>query len=101
VFTHLDQDQDLVVDAQEIVKFLKQNLIRIDVSDAELIVKEYDGNNDGNLDFEEFCAMVLPATDKILKEIAINRADKFNKSKPLSNLVISGLCDLLERELKF
>lgn len=51
VFTVLDFDQDGVIDASDISKFLKNQYIRISDLEASLIIKEFDGNLDGNLDF--------------------------------------------------
>ena len=50
-FTYMDQDQDGLIDSNEISKFMKQQYIRVSQADAELIIKEFDGNLDGNLDF--------------------------------------------------
>jgi hypothetical protein len=81
---------------------MKANYIRISEEDAALVIKEYDANNDDNLDFEEFTRLALPSTNLALKEIAINRSnDDYRKKEPLSQKLISELLDLLESELKF
>ena len=54
-FTIIDIDQDGYIDAQEICKFLKLNYLRISPIEADLLIHEYDGNQDANLDFQEFC----------------------------------------------
>jgi Ca2+-binding EF-hand superfamily protein len=59
----MDADQDNILEDHEISKFMKLDLQRVSVDEAHLIVKEYDANNDGNLDFEEFCSLFLPSTD--------------------------------------
>jgi Ca2+-binding EF-hand superfamily protein len=73
-FQALDTDQDGVITSHEIVNFMKQNFLRVSEEDATLIIKEYDANNDENLDFEEFTRLALPSTNQALKEIAINRS---------------------------
>jgi Ca2+-binding EF-hand superfamily protein len=49
--------------------------IRISDYEGDLIINEYDGDKDKTLDFNEFCAMFLPSTNNILKEIALNRTN--------------------------
>lgn len=74
VFQALDTDNDSVLTANEIVAFLKQSFIRVSIADAELLIKEYDANLDENLDFDEFIKLVLPTTNKIQHDLAIQRA---------------------------
>ena len=50
-FTTLDLDQDGHLSPLDLQSFLKNSYLRVSLSEAELIVKEYDGDLDGKLDF--------------------------------------------------
>ena len=49
--------------------------VRISLSEAELLIKEYDGNLDGRLGPSEFYQFVLPATALSLRELALSRGN--------------------------
>jgi hypothetical protein len=40
------------------------------------MIKEYDSDFDGNMNFEEFCQLVLPSTNQTLREIALLRGKR-------------------------
>jgi Ca2+-binding EF-hand superfamily protein len=63
-----------VIRGQELANFLKSSFVRVSAAEAGLVVREYDADQDGCLDFTEFCRMVLPATNPILTQIAMNRS---------------------------
>lgn len=104
-FRELDQDRDGCVTALEIYRFMKEVLyIRISISEAEMLIREFDGNLDGRLSIEEFYQFVLPATSRNLRDIALNRANISSysyKYRPLSAQILSQLGDLIDREIRF
>lgn len=54
--------------------FLKQHFIRISNEEADLVIKEYDSDRDGNLNIEEFKMLFMPTTNEILRDIANRRS---------------------------
>lgn len=70
--------------------FLKTHFVRISKEDAELVIKEYDSDRDGNLNFEEFTMLFMPSTNEILRDIAMNRgkAYSYERDKPLPNILL-------------
>ena len=75
-FQAIDVDRDGCITAYEIYRFMREVLcIRISLSEAELLIREFDGNLDGRLSLQEFYQCVLPATSRNLREIALNRAN--------------------------
>jgi len=42
---------------------------------AKSAVKDFDGDQKGSLSFDEFCIMVLPATNQTIRDMAKKRAD--------------------------
>lgn len=102
MFQHIDiLESNGYITAKELVNFMKSNYLRLSVEEANLIIKEYDANQDENLDFEEFCRMFLPSTNPIMKEIAINRSSiKERNQGALSNKVQVQLSEHIELELK-
>lgn len=104
-FRELDQDRDGSVTALEIYRYMKEVLyIRISISEAEMLIREFDGNLDGRLSIEEFYQFVLPATSRHLRDIALNRANISSysyKYRPLPAQILSQLGDLIDKEIRF
>ena len=104
-FQAIDVDRDGVITAYEIFRFMKEILnIRISFSEAELLVREYDGNQDGRLSSQEFYNFALPATSLTLRDVALNRGSLQSysyKYAPLLTSTLSQVGDLILRELKF
>jgi hypothetical protein len=78
--------------------------IRISISEAELLIREFDGNLDGRLSSQEFYQFCLPATSLSLRDIALNRgsAQSYSyKFAPLLTSTLNSLGDLIQRELRF
>mmetsp|Transcript_6972 Transcript_6972/g.12741 ORF Transcript_6972/g.12741 Transcript_6972/m.12741 type:complete len:519 (-) Transcript_6972:1483-3039(-) len=65
----------------------------VDPADAELIVRQYDANEDGRLEFCEFKCLVLPSTIPSLKEEALQRLES-----KLTDTVKDALIYLIEKE---
>ena len=78
--------------------------IRISLSEAELLVREFDGNLDGRLSSQEFYQFCLPATSLSLRDIALNRGNLQSYSYKFASLLPSTqsqLGDLIQKELRF
>jgi len=68
-----------------------------------LIIKEFDSDEDGNLNYNEFCQIVLPSTNYNLRRIAEGRREsyRFRPEEPLSKEAQELLGGLLEKEIGF
>jgi hypothetical protein len=78
--------------------------LRISLSEAELLIKEFDGNLDGKLSSQEFYQFCLPATSLSLRDISLNRGNVQSysyKFAPLLTSTLNQLGDLIQRELRF
>jgi Ca2+-binding EF-hand superfamily protein len=80
--------------------------ISVPLSEAEAVVREFDGNLDGRLNYAEFTQFALPATSFSLRDIALKRpnAALLNysyKYKPLPYYTLRQLAELFEQEMRF
>lgn len=82
---------------------LKKSYIRLNERDALSIIKEYDADEDGTLNYDEFCMIVLPSTNPTLRNIAERRRDsyRFKADEPLTQSVEQKLCALFEKEINY
>jgi Ca2+-binding EF-hand superfamily protein len=46
-FRTIDYNQDGLIDAQDIIEFMKKQYLKLTFDEAELIVKEFDADMDG------------------------------------------------------
>ena len=72
------------------------------MSDVDDIIREYDGSQDGRLNYEEFCQLVLPSTNPSLRRMAEDRrySPYFRPSMPISSQVLSLLTSILDKEMQ-
>jgi Ca2+-binding EF-hand superfamily protein len=103
-FAKIDSDKDGVIDANDLVQFMKQKYVKTNPREAEMIIREYDADQDGSLSLEEFCQIILPATNESMRKLALSR----NHSKYNYRIrgdgqfeVENSICLLLENELRF
>ena len=80
--------------------------LRVSLSEAEAVIREFDGNMDNRLNFQEFQQFVLPATSRSLRDIALNRASLSTTShsyryRQLPYSTLKQVGDLVEREIRF
>jgi hypothetical protein len=103
VFSAIDSDNDGQIDSKEILQFLKKHFVKLSSADAELIVKEFDADCDGYLNFDEFCKIFLPSTNSALRDICHYRSQSFgyNESKPLKEQTGQEIAEHLENEVRF
>lgn len=83
---------------------MKQKYVKTSEREAEMIIREYDADQDGNLSFEEFCQMVLPATNECIRKLALSRNHSHYSYRVRGDgsfEVENSICLLLENELRF
>ena len=107
VFRALDSDRDGFISYYDIYQYMREVLlVQVSLSEAEALIKEYDGDLDKRLGYREFLNFVLPATSASLRDIALKRADNslFSTSykyAPLSFSVKRQVAELIDKELRF
>jgi Ca2+-binding EF-hand superfamily protein len=62
-FNCIDTEKKGLIEREDLMNYMKKNYNRISSSEAESVIKEFDSNFDGTLNFEEFCQMILPSTN--------------------------------------
>ena len=80
--------------------------LRVSLTETESVIREFDGNLDIRLNFQEFQQFVLPATSRSLRDIALNRASLSATSqsyryRQLPFATLRQVGDLIEREIRF
>lgn len=106
-FQALDQDRDGFITAYEIYRFLRDTShTAVPLSEADSVIREFDGNLDNKLSFSEFAQFALPATSYSLRDIALKRPNAAlysysYKYQPLSYTTLRQLAELLEQEMRF
>lgn len=102
LFQLIDVSRDGLISATELVDWMSRQYLGARISDAEDIIREYDGNYNGRLDFDEFCQLVLPSTNQNLRSIAMSRRNSpyFRATQPLPYEVISLAARLLDKEMQ-
>jgi hypothetical protein len=105
-FCRLDYDNWQQVSSQNLQTFFKENgLAGIAVGECAKVVKQFDGNNDGLLNYEDFCNMVVTNQDTSLRECVHrrpnSRAAKFERlPEPIEKAIVAILhleVDLVKR----
>ena len=67
-----------------------------------MIINEYDADRDEGLNFDEFVKLILPSTNKIQTELALDRSNnRYLKEQPLAQKAITQMSEHLCMELKF
>jgi len=80
---------------------MKNKYIKINEADAEMIIREYDSDLDGNLNYDEFCQMALPATNPSLRQLALMRNHSYYQyRRPQTYEIENMVCNLLDNELR-
>jgi Ca2+-binding EF-hand superfamily protein len=95
------------VTSYEIYRFMRDTLnIAVPLSEAESVIREFDGNLDNRLSFSEFAQLALPATSYSLRDIALKRPNAAilsysYKYTPLHYTTLRQVGELLEQEMRF
>ena len=102
LFQHLDVDGCGKIRTYRLYDFMQKQFLAARAEDAEDIVREYDGTQDGMLDFDEFSQLVLPSTNPNLRHIATSRrfSPYFRASNPVPYEVLSAFGRLLDKEMQ-
>ena len=67
LFEHVDVNRNGNVTRNEFYEFMNKQFLNPRMSDADDIVREYDGSQDSQLNFDEFSQIVLPSTNPNLR----------------------------------
>lgn len=91
------------IDALNIKAFCEDNQIKCSLEEAALLIDQYDETENGKLNYNEFCQLILPTTNDHLRSIAKSREAeyKFMKSAFLSKPIESALAHLIHKEIIF
>lgn len=81
---------------------MNKNYLSPRMTDADDIVREYDGTQNRLLDFDEFCQLAMPSTNPNLRHLAQSRrySPYYRVSDPLPYEVLGLFSRLLEREMQ-
>lgn len=101
LFQHLDVNNNGEISRDEIYDYMSKQFLNPRVSDAEAIVKEYDGTMNQLLDFDEFQQLCLPSTNPNLRQMASTRrfSPYFRAQAPIPYEVLSLFTRLLDKEM--
>lgn len=101
LFQELDTNRSGHLSANEIFNFMNKQFLNPRFSDADDIVREYDGTQDKLIDFDEFCQLVLPSTSPNLRHMASTRrfSPYFRATAPIPYEVLSLFSRLLDKEM--
>lgn len=103
LFEAFDTTKDAKLTPEEILKFMEDNLVKTNLQEAADIIKEFDSNQDGTLNYDEFLNIFLPAADYNLRNVSFYpdpRASPFNiGGMPTS--VPAMAARILDREREF
>ena len=106
LFDHMDVvcwDQEL--DKGEIHKFLSDNRIKnITANECELVMIQYDTDQDGSIQFDEFLNIFIPTSNQDLKTAYVNKdclkEYKYEDSQKIPPRVIDQVIQILQREVQ-
>ena len=102
LFQLVDSDRRNVITLTELLDFMNKHYLGARAEDAEDIIREYDGNLDRTLTFDEFCQLSLPSANPNLRHIANSRrfSPYYRTTSPVPYEVISLLTRLLDKEMQ-
>ena len=73
-FVRIDRNGDNIVDSGDVAHFLSENQrTQYSQQDCQLLVKYFDIDQDGGLNYTEFLQMILPCDDLVLRAEASQR----------------------------
>ena len=67
-FRLIDVEERGSINADALTNFLNKNYCSARFADGDDIVKEFDSDCDGTLNFDEFCMLVLPSASSSLRD---------------------------------
>jgi Ca2+-binding EF-hand superfamily protein len=106
-FIRIDRNGDNIIDAGDVAQFLAENQrMQFTPRDCLLVVKYFDIDQDGGLNYTEFLQMVLPCDDLVLRAEASQRqagahVNRYAEGERVytSYSVERALSDFLEQEI--
>ena len=100
LFQELDRNRNGTLAANELYEFMSRQFLSPTYQDVDDIIYEYDGSQDRKINFDEFCHLVLPATDPGLRHTANTRrfGPYYRASDPCAYTVLSLFGSLLQAE---
>lgn len=103
VFTRFAGSQNSEINEAQIADFCNFHAIKCSLDDAALLISQYDAKGNGKLNFNEFCALVLSATNPILRAMAIERdsSDNVPKTRFLDQTLEHAITLVFLRELDY
>ena len=101
IFSRIDRSFKGHIDYIDIYQFFNDNMIYITSSEAKSIIAWYDADCDGLLSYGEFLSMIIADEARTLPTGAFNCNCRDIRGTTLSFPVETGVCDLLEKELRF
>jgi hypothetical protein len=92
-----------MIDSEDILSFMRKFYIKLQKQDVDLLIKEFDADNDGVLSFDEFKSFCLPATSPFLKRLSEMRKNSmyYNKDECLTEKVQELLAKHIEGDIKY
>lgn len=102
-FNRIDVDDIGELDSSDIKHYLDGKGVSCTLEEAALLIHQYDEDNNGRLNYPEFCSLILPSTNDHLRAVAKSREAEYRyiKSAYLSAPVDNALAKLIEEELKY
>eukprot|EP00347_Sterkiella_histriomuscorum_P013646 403363918 len=102
-FMRIDRDQDGFVNSVEIIKFLRENNVEeATEADCFLIVKYFDSDDDGFLNYQDFLQMLMPCDDQNLRAALAQRPNyAVSTNQYLGREIEAELTKLFEKEIAF
>ena len=118
LFQHLDVNNCGTICANELYDYMSKHYLAPRMSDAQDIIREYDGSQDSrlnfgysnlkrqylrvSLNFDEFCQLALPSTSPHLRHSAeTKRHSPYHQARaPIPYDVLSLFTRLLEKEMQ-
>lgn len=102
LFQHLDVNNNGAISCREIYDFMNKQFLSPRMTDADDIIREYDGTGNNMLDFDEFSQLVLPATNPNMRHMSSTRrfSPYFRPTNPVPYEVLSLFTRLMDKEMQ-
>jgi Ca2+-binding EF-hand superfamily protein len=77
IFNFIDEEQDGKITVEELQQYLFDNGMRDGTNESVCreIISEYDTDLDGELSYQEFLNLFLPATDERLRKLCLLKSE--------------------------
>ena len=101
LFQHLDVNKNGELSREELYDYMSKQFLNPRFSDADAMIKEFDGTLNQLLDFDEFSQMCMPSTNPNLRQMASTRrfSPYFRAAAAIPYEVLSLFTRLLDKEM--